>query len=223
MSDPIDGRIVLIESSDGGRTWRELPEERRPKVEPGEAGFAASGTNMCVDGEHGLYIALGGAVPGERHPSSRVVYSNDRGKTWSTTTVPIPRAQTSGIFSIEVQDGRHAVAVGGDYSKPDSTTGNVAVAPHSIREWSVPTRSGPRGYRSCVARIQRGKSGAKPIDRTRWLIAVGPNGTDISKDGGHSWQLVNELGFHSVQFAPDGAVGWATGADGRVAKILNSF
>ena len=51
MSDPIDGHVLLIETLDGGATWKELPLANRPKILRGEGGFAASGTNMIVFGD----------------------------------------------------------------------------------------------------------------------------------------------------------------------------
>jgi photosystem II stability/assembly factor-like uncharacterized protein len=219
MSDPIQGRLVLIETSDGGKTWQELSSERNPEVEAGEAGFAGSGTNMCVAGEDSVYIALGGALPETAHPASRIVYSHDRGKTWSETSVPIPRTPSSGIFSITILDEQRIVAVGGDYSKPESSTGNCAVSDDSIQQWNVPERSAPRGYRSCVARVARGKS-ASPKERLGWLVAVGPNGTELTQDRGNSWQAISDTGFHAVHFTADGTTGWATGADGAVAKWI---
>ena len=59
MADPIDGKLCLLKTADGGRTWKGL--ETAPKTNPGEAGFAASGTNTITDGPNRLLVALGGA------------------------------------------------------------------------------------------------------------------------------------------------------------------
>ena len=42
MSDPVDDRVLLIETLDGGKIWKELAAQRRPLKERGEAGFASS-------------------------------------------------------------------------------------------------------------------------------------------------------------------------------------
>lgn len=208
MSDPVDDRILLVESTDGGRRWTELPGDRRPRKEQGEAGFAASGTNMRVLGDR-VCIALGGAEENQTEPHSRIAVSTDRAATWSFVDAPIPRSPSAGIFSLALIDERHWVAVGGDFQKPDRRDGTAAVTFDGGATWRVP-QSLPGGYRSCVA---SGQGGGQPI-----LIAVGTNGTDISRDGGVTWQAMSQEGFHAVQFAPDGRSAWASGAEGRIAR-----
>lgn len=210
MSDPIDDRVLLIETLDGGTTWKELPAERRPKKQRGEAGFAASGTNMRVIGKDTVMIALGGAEKEQEEESSRIVISRDRAKTWTAHTVPMPRNESSGIFSIEFTDAKHGIAVGGDYLKQKIVRGNMAVTNNGGRTWTKTKGKPTTGYRSCVV---SGKSKVgKPI-----MIAVGPTGTDVSIDGGKTFANVSSDGFHAVQFTPDGKQAWASGPDGKIA------
>lgn len=210
MSDPVDGRILLIETVDGGTTWTELAIERRPLQQRGEAGFAASGTNMRVVGNKGVYIALGGGTEGQREETSRIVYSHDRAKTWSEVTVPMERSASRGIFSMAFADTKRGIVVGGDYKQPDLKAGNVASTNDGGKSWSQPSGSPPGGFRSGVA-VRKREQGAV------W-IAVGTNGTDYSIDGGQNWKAVSTIGFHAVQFAPDNSTGYACGSDGRIAK-----
>ena len=44
FGDPIDGRMTLIKTDDGGDTWHDIPFEERPEVPQGVHAFAASGT-----------------------------------------------------------------------------------------------------------------------------------------------------------------------------------
>ena len=44
FGDPIDGRMTLIKTEDGGDTWHDIPFEERPEVPEGVHAFAASGT-----------------------------------------------------------------------------------------------------------------------------------------------------------------------------------
>ena len=60
MGDPVDGRLFLLHSQDAGWTWTLVPDA--PELEPGEAGFAASGTNMTTIGGTRWAIALGGGL-----------------------------------------------------------------------------------------------------------------------------------------------------------------
>ena len=208
MSDPIDGRVLLIETNDGGMTWNELAN--RPNALPGEAGFAASGTNLSVLGDRTIHVALGGAPDDQRIATSRIVSSADAGQTWTSASVPMPRTASAGIFSIAFDASGRGIAVGGDYKRPDQIGGNVATTNDGGATWSVPTGAPPQGFRSGVA--------MRRADAMRLWVAVGTNGTDISIDDGQSWRRVSSTGFHAVQFA--GAIGFACGADGRIAKWI---
>ncbi|MCH2183504.1 MAG: YCF48-related protein [Mariniblastus sp.] len=207
MSDPVDDRVLLIETIDGGKTWTELPAERRPRKERGEAGFAASGTNMRVVGDS-VFIALGGGEENQSEPTSRVVFSPDRGHSWQAASVPMPRNPSSGIFSMVFIDPQTAVVIGGDYLNQTVRNGTTARSEDGGQTWSVPTGEPPRGYRSGIA-------AGRQKDRT-CLVAVGPLGTDLSWDRGQTWQAASDQGFHAVQFTPDGKRAWASGADGAV-------
>src|SRR4051812_28148043 len=43
MSDPVDNKLFLLVTSDGGATWSRVAPEGLPEMLPGEAAFAASG------------------------------------------------------------------------------------------------------------------------------------------------------------------------------------
>jgi photosystem II stability/assembly factor-like uncharacterized protein len=180
MSDPIDGQLLLVGTNDGGKSWRPLPRSRMPKIEPGEAGFAASGTNMCTLGDQGLAIALANGSSDRVNLTSRVLYSPDHGSTWSDWRTPIRTNKSSGIFSTCFIDRKHGCVVGGNFKKPELTDSNYAVTNDGGETWSTPSpRVPPSGYRSCVAKLNHGKE--------VYLIAVGPNGTDLSGDLGNKW------------------------------------
>lgn len=211
MGDPIDGSLFLLQTRDGGKTWK--PIDHTPHTTPGEAGFAASGTNMIVVGQQKVMIALGGAETDQTETTNRILISEDRGATWNASIVPLDRSPSAGIFSLCFSDSDNGVAVGGDYLKPDSTSGNYALTHDGGKTWNVPPhRQPPAGYRSCVAAwTNNGKTS---------FIAVGPSGTDCSTDLGKIWILASKEGFHAIEFSPDGKQGWATGGDGRVGKWL---
>lgn len=208
MSDPIDGRVLFLVTSDGGGTWRELPVANRPRTLPGEAGFAASGSNMTIY-KNRVFVALGGGLPEQDEVESRVVYSDDRGKTWQASIVPMRRGPSRGIFSVHFASQQKGVCVGGDYQKESDDRDNLAVTHDGGKTWSRPAGKSPQGFRSCVTSQTRD-------GQTIW-VCVGPSGTDVSDDGS-GWRLVSEVGFHAVEFSPDGASGFACGSDGRVAK-----
>ena len=215
MSDPIDGRLFLIGTNDGGKTWRRLPQSRMPEMKSGEAGFAASGTNICTLGEKGLVVALANGATNRGKLTSRILYSPDHGSTWSSWRTPIQTNKSSGIFSTCFIDRKHGCIVGGDFKNPDQTDSNYAVTEDGGETWATPSpRVPPSGYRSCVAKLNYGKE--------VYLITVGPNGTDLSSNLGAKWRRISNHGFHAVQFSPSGRSGWASGIEGKIARWIGA-
>ena len=212
MSDPVDDRLLLIQSEDGGKTWAELDRAARPTVVPGEAGFAASGTNMVVRRDGTWLIALGSAKEGEQFNKSRIAISKDQGKSWTFAEVPMSRNPSSGIFSMAFLNDLIGVAVGGDYLKPEKVVGNVAYTNDGGMTWKVPSGNPPSGYRSGVAANRSGK--------LVYYVTVGPSGTDWSVNNPYNWKKISDEGFHAIQFSPTGNTGWASGGDGRIGKWI---
>lgn len=207
MGDPIDGKLFLLATSDRGASWK--PVDNSPATRPGEAGFAASGTNMITTSGSNIFIALGSELKGRVSETSRIAISRDAGKQWAMANAPIRRDPSSGIFSVCFFNQKCGVVVGGNYTLADDKTHNYAVSSDGGVAWTIPSGSKPpSGFRSCVTQARhRGAPCA---------ITVGPSGTDISFDLGHTWQRISETGFHSVQFSPTGNQGWASGSDGRI-------
>lgn len=206
MSDPVDGRFLIVTTDDGGESWQELPAERLPRALPGEGAFAASGTCLTVFGDADVWLASGGASV------ARLYQSSDRGRTWTVHDTPIRAGVPSaGIFSVAFRDARHGVIAGGDYQQPALRGRNVAVTSDGGATWTLAdSATSPAGYRSAVAYLPAtGGEG-------RTLIAVGLTGTDISRDGGLSWTQVDKTAYNSVQFASP-AAGWAVGPAGRIS------
>ncbi|MCA9196119.1 MAG: hypothetical protein KDA87_01225 [Planctomycetales bacterium] len=209
MSDPVDGRILLIATADGGQTWAEVPANQSPAAVDGEAGFAASGTNMQVLGNR-IWIALGGLVNESPNSTSRLVISPDFGQTWSSVKTPLARNASSGIFSLAIRNTGTGAAVGGNYQAPESGRNNIAITKDFGQTWQIPSGTRPTGFRSCVAYQERGHHEA-----ALW-VAVGPSGTDVSTDNGQNWRAVSREGFHAVAFSGNGKLGVATGTEGRI-------
>ena len=219
MGDPIDGHVLLLRTTDAGNSWKQI--EGTPKLMAGEAGFAASGTNMVTVGENQVFIALGGAPAGQTIQTSRVLLSNDRGKTWQAAEVPIPRSPSAGIFSLHFIDGQNGIAVGGDYKNETATAGTIATTSDGGKTWAVPTGNRLSGYRSCVDSLPLGVivNGQKDEAISHSCIGVGPTGTDISVDNGNSWFEASATGFHAVGAATDSTAVWASGSKGRIGKL----
>ena len=204
LSDPVDGRFLIITTADGGATWKEMPAKGMPLALQGEGAFAASGTCIAVQGKQNVSFGTGGPE------GARVFSSIDGGRSWKVTTTPITSGKTAGIFSILFSDSKRGVIVGGDYTKEREVGNNVAWTSDGGKTWQLAEKERPNGYRSGVALAGGGM-------RTS-LITVGPSGSDFSVSGGKSWHILGEEGFHSVSFARNSNVGWAVGENGRIAK-----
>ena len=202
LSDPVDGRFFLLTTNDGGGSWSRVPPDRLPPTLPGEAAFAASGTCLTINGQADVWIGTGGAA------TARVYHSTDRGRSWTVADAPVHAGNaSSGIFAVAFRDGRHGVAVGGDYQLVHGGFPNVALTDDGGRTWRVAKGQLPAGY----------MSGAAYIPGTGHVIAVGLAGTALSLDGGESWRMVDTTAYNAVRFAAADA-GFAVGPRGRVAR-----
>ncbi|PZX58426.1 photosystem II stability/assembly factor-like uncharacterized protein [Algoriphagus ratkowskyi] len=199
IGDPLNGKWTILQTANQGETW--YPVDSLPSAAEGEAAFAASATSLLAEG-NSLWLGTGGA-------QSNLHFSKDMGVSWEKFDTPFIQGESSqGIFSLTSMGGGEIVAVGGDYLKEDQLEGIAGVYVSSKNEWVVP-KEGPRGYRSGVVYFSMQK----------WLIAVGPAGSDYSKDAGLNWQPISEDGFHAVKLGhADGTV-WASGAKGKIAKL----
>ena len=204
--DPIDGKMVLLRTSDGGETWEMLPDEGRPQLSTGEASFAASGTGVrCLPNDK-IYVVSGGV-------KSRLFYSSNKGKTWTVSETPIIQGeQGTGIFSFAIlnrnavgerSDSERIIIVGGDFQKPQAADKHIFYSDDGGKSWIKPAKS-TGGYRECV----------EEIDRT--LYATGPYGTDVSDDRGVTWNEFSKEGFHVVRKARSGSLVIFAGGKGKV-------
>lgn len=202
FSDPVDGGFLVLLTFDGGRSWRRA--EGLPEPLEGEAGFAASDTSIAVSNDGCAYIGTGGAQ------TARILRGCGYGAAWDAVETPLAAgAAGAGVFSL-TWTGDRLVAAGGNYEAPDQAEGVLAWSRNHGESWAEPLEP-PRGYRSAVAVLPR---------HPDVLVATGPTGTDISRNGGEIWTPLEALdGHHAIAFAPDGSVGWAVGSDGRITRI----
>lgn len=197
MSDPVDGKYLLIETKDG-ENWKVIADNQSPRAKEGEAAFAASGTCLITQGKSNVYLVSGGA-------EARVFHSGARGIAWIVSDTPITKGTAgSGIFSIAMFDEKRGVIVGGNYEKPEEISNNLAFTNDGGINWTP--GKGLSGYRSGVTYIDKNT-----------LLAVGSSGSDLSTDGGKSWINLDRENYNAVQAKGRKAV-WTVGANGLVAK-----
>ncbi|KAI0886638.1 oxidoreductase [Annulohypoxylon maeteangense] len=200
LSDPVNGKFRLLETRDAGRSWGVVSDADMPSARAGEAAFAASGTCVATAGGR-WYIASGGTDPG------RVFRSGD-GRRWDVSDAAVAGGEGKGVFSVQFRDGRVGIAVGGDYEAPEGDGDNAAWTGDGGVTW-VPATSFPAGYRSGSAWVPG-----------RWgvALAVGPTGSDVTFDSGRNWHVFDNGSFDSVECI-NGNVCWASGENGRVARL----
>jgi hypothetical protein len=52
------------------------------------------------------------------------------------------------------------------------------------------------------------------------VIAIGPQGADVSTDDGRTWTPVaGATGLHTFSAAPRGRIGWGAGEAGRIMRL----
>lgn len=200
--DPIKNRMQLLETKDGGEHWSVATDNLKEPLKEGEASFAASGTAIrMLQGGH-VWIVTGGTV-------SRVFYSGDYGAHWQVSACPVVQGKSStGAFSVVFTDASHGVVVGGDYAADTLHTDNLVLTDNGGKTWRKPAVE-PGGFRSGV------EYAGKNV-----LVATGTSGTDISNDGGKTWQSVSKDGFHVVRKAKKGNWVVVAGGGGRIGEIV---
>ena len=214
FSDPLDRKIFVIQTADGGKSWRVSEKGSLPSALKNEAGFAASGTCLATFGKRQVWIGLGGKAAENETGFSRVAISNDNGVSWKMTRSTISRSESAGIFSLAFVDENTAVAVGGDYKQPELSKNTVSTTFDGGKTWNSADAT---GFRSCVA-VGRFKT-KKSTDWQAVLLATGTNGTDWSTDRGRKWSLASTKGFHALAFVKDTNVCWASGGNGSIARV----
>ncbi len=196
IGDPVMGKWMILETKDGGKTWKSL--ENLPDAETGEAAFAASASSLVVI-KGGLIFGTGGSV-------SNLHYYRFSRQAWNQVISPMLQGEASqGIFAV-AWTGDGLIAVGGDYTKLEQREKNAFVYRRGIFEFPA---AAPMGYRSGVVFWKKGNL----------AVAVGPSGSDCSYDGGTTWENFSAVGYHAVKVSEDQKAVWASGSDGRIGIL----
>lgn len=202
IGDPTDDCMSIIITRDAGNTWRKLPCDQLPNTKEGEAAFAASDTNIKIIGDK-TWIATGGKA-------SRILFSVDKGQTWEVFETPILQGlATTGIYSLDFYDELNGVAIGGDYTEPESNVANKIRTTDGGKTWEVVANGQNPGYRSCVQYI--------PNSDAQSLVALGFTGIDISNDAGETWKHLSDKGYYTLRFLND-SIAYAAGK-GLISKL----
>ncbi len=201
IGDTVDGCLSIIITRDGGNSWTKLPCDLLPDGIAGEGAFAASNSNIKVQGKQ-VWI---GTTEG------RVYHSADLGATWEIQQTPIiHEAPTQGIYSMDFYDENMGFAFGGDYTSPESSEKNKIITHDGGKTWQLIADGMGPGYKSCVQFV--------PNSQGKGLVAIGFTGISYSADGGENWKDLSGESFFTLRFLND-SVAYAAGRN-RIAKLV---
>jgi photosystem II stability/assembly factor-like uncharacterized protein len=232
IGDPVHGKFAEFITYKSGEEWFSSggPGAELASANNGEAIFAASNTSMILVRNSPLFVT-GGTTSRSRTLELHVKHDPTIFWNFVGGTLPLQHGASAGAFSVGANLGPDSVAaadaakfiekpthvgdslvaVGGDYLKPNDSTGTAAFTADGGEHWTASTTP-PHGYRSAVA-----------YDPTQKLwITVGPNGTDISTDDGKNWRPLAPSGYDP----PDADKNWnalslpfVVGPHGRIGKL----
>lgn len=201
IGDPVNGRFYVGRTFDGGSTWQDIPIDKRPLADSGEACFAASGTNVrALDNDEAIFVSGG-------------ITSRIHRRETSQTLPLIQGRETTGANSIAVYDnrkkngGNRMIVVGGDFNADSSSEKNCFYSNDRGKTWKAPAVP-PHGYRSCVEYLSKDD-----------IITCGITGVDYSFDGGKSFKLISTEGFNVCRIAKQGPAIYLAGNNGKIARI----
>lgn len=199
LGDAMNGCMSIIVTRNGGKSWQKLGCDQIPSSTGSEGAFAASNTNIEIKGDH-VWCATG----------RRILHSPDKGHTWTAYDTPIIQEKpTQGMYSLDFYDAKRGMAIGGDYTAPDSNKSNLISTEDGGKTWNVISNASSPGYRSCIQYI--------PQTDAQGVLAVGFKGIDLSLDGGKTWKHLSDESFYTVRFI-DSTSGYLAGK-GRIAAF----
>jgi hypothetical protein len=244
LGDPVDGNFMVLRTTDGGSHWSRVMAASTPGLaaDPASMGaFAASNSSLAwaaqvLDSEdrgNFIYWFTTGGTAGpfvfrgqsECDPKAYHQDSQRCSLAWKVDRDRLPLAAgnaSSGGFSLKVIDGdetlHYAVAVGGDYANPEQRKGTAAWWSAATNRWQAAAVP-PGGFRSAVDIVDGTATVGEP-DHATW-ITVGPNGSDLSRDNGRSWQPIEHAPPDIGKGGEWNALSlpWAVGPNGRIAKL----
>ncbi|HZY36386.1 MAG TPA: YCF48-related protein [Mucilaginibacter sp.] len=203
LGDPVNGKFVLMETIDGGETWK--PFANPPNALPGEAAFAASGTCLRFDGNITVIVT------GGTHSRELSLYNNSYPTHWVYEETSLKHGKSSqGAFSFS---GYPGIIVGGDYQNDHSTDSVAEYYFYSGKEISSENgvfhpKVPPAGYQSCVEFI----SG-------QTFLSTGTPGSNITTDGGKTWKQIDNTSYNVCRKAKKGKLVLLAGNKGVIGML----
>jgi photosystem II stability/assembly factor-like uncharacterized protein len=187
IGDPTEDCLSVLITENFGNNWKKISCNILPKTTEGEAAFAASDTNVkIVDGV--IYIISGGK-------KSRLFMSEDKGTTWQVFDTPIIQGEAmTGAFSMDFNNKRKGIIVGGNYENQKDNSSNKARTRNGGKTWEIVSKDQAFGYASCVQFM--------PNSRGKVLFTCGTSGVYYSNTFGENWtKILDDTDFYTLRFS----------------------
>lgn len=199
IGDPVHGRFDT-RITPSGQGW--VVDDASCVSRADESAFAASNSSVFVFGSRKYIIGTGGKG-GPRVLLSPLLAYGDSTKGCLEASVPLAGGNdSSGVFSLAFRDVKRGMAVGGDFKKPNDSSGTAAWTADGGLHWTA-VATPPHGYRSTVAWYSEAKA---------W-ISAGTNGSDISRDDGKTWDPLDDGNWNALSLP------YVVGPGGRIGKL----
>ncbi|HLV23468.1 MAG TPA: YCF48-related protein [Moheibacter sp.] len=202
VGDPINGVPYILETTDAGETWSKVSSVRHyPNLNPDEAFFAASGSNIQMLNDSISIMATGGSH------SNFIINSNP----YSKTMLPKSGSNSAGSNGMEYSKfEKYGLIAGGDFTQPTESTHNLLI--FEFNEKGLPVISypakAPIGYKSDVAILGNSKA-----------VVCGVSGVSFSNDKGQHWERISNAGFHVCEKPVVGNKVFLAGPNGIIGVI----
>jgi photosystem II stability/assembly factor-like uncharacterized protein len=223
FGDPVNGKFQEYCTYDYGETWG-ADNNRYPEVasaKEGESLFAASNSSMILIRNAPLFVT-GGSTSRSRTLELHVKHDPYIFFRFVGGNIPVKHGPSAGAISVAAHLGPDSVAdadstkfierathigdilvtVGGDYLKPNESSGTAAFSTDGGQHWLASTTP-PHGFRSAV----------QWSEALKLWITVGTNGSDVSRDDGKTWQPLDNGNWNALSLP------FVVGPNGRIARL----
>jgi len=227
LGDPVRDQFAVFLTYNAGKNWKRDPHPGISVKGRALGAFAAS--NSCIAIGNALFTRgfVAGGKDGSMFFNRPFTAEEDehglvdklvrREPPWKSSAIPIKSgSESSGAFSVAYRypittgDCPHCgfdenssfVAVGGDYTKPNDSAATAAFSSDGGWTWTA-SATPPHGYRSAVQ---------YSASLHLW-VAAGTNGSDISRDDGKTWHLLDDGNWNALSLP------FVVGLNGRIARL----
>lgn len=199
------GLFYVIRTYDGGETWLELPLSQLPPAYPGEAIFAASGTNISFldHPDFDYAFVTGGSM-------ANFFMMGKPGKPNKAVTLPMVQGKDSnGAFSFDTDKKNRFYVIGGDYKLPREYFNIFYFTTDGGNKWGTPSIGSPFGYRSCIK-----------IINDKMMVACGVTGVDYANNAHKEWQKISLESFNVCMVSKGNRTVYFAGDKGKIGKLV---